>query len=231
MKPVVLLVAGTLTDASIFDDVSALLGDQAEVRVAVPSQSSIREMAVTAWNKLDDVSPERPVVLGGFSLGGYVALEMLVHPRRSLSGAVLISTSAQPETPEATAIRQKTIAAIERDFAKVVEALVGINLHVPAPERVVRLRNMMFEIGADVAIRQLRATSGRPDHRQALAGLRLPTVVLCGKHDRVVPPVFSSELAGLIPAARCEIADDAGHMLPLEQPGLIATTFKALLPQ
>ena len=59
----------------------------------------------------------------------------------------------------------------------------------------------------------------------ANARIAVPTLVLCGTDDRITPPELSEELAGLIPGARLEMIDDAGHLANAEQP----TAFNAAL--
>lgn len=229
MKPVLLLVAGMFNDAEVWQDVAQALAPLADVRIALPVQDSIAAMAQAAWAQIDDLPAVAPVVLAGFSLGGYVAQEMLAAPRRSVAAAALVATSARPEAPEGLAVREKTMAALARDVGKVVDGLVGFGTHEAAPALAQRLRAMMLRVGADTAIRQTRAIMGRTDHRAALAGLQLPVAVLCGRQDRITPPALSQELAALVPGAQLHLIDGSGHMLPLEQPQAVAGILAALL--
>lgn len=134
MKPVLLLIAGMLNDEDVWADVRTALSSQADVRIALPVQASLPEMAAAAWSRVDDVPPQVPIVLAGFSLGGYVAIEMLARPKRPLRAAALLSTSARPESPEAAATREKTIAAMRKDFAKVVQGIAAWNTSMPGPD-------------------------------------------------------------------------------------------------
>ena len=98
MKPVLLLIPGMLNDASVWDDVLPCLPGDWTVRIAnVQTQESIAEMARDAWQQLDDVPLSTPVMVTGFSLGGYVAIEMLARPQRPLSAAAL-TMAYSPET-------------------------------------------------------------------------------------------------------------------------------------
>jgi pimeloyl-ACP methyl ester carboxylesterase len=221
MKPVLLLVAGMLNDGEVWQDVASALSAQADVHVALPVQACVPAMAQAAWDGLADVAPHTPIVLAGFSLGGYVAIEMLARPVRPLRAAVLIATSAQTETPAASAQRDKTIAAMQHNFAKLTQGLAPWNTHQANDALVARLRAMMLRVGADCAVRQLRAIAARHDHRDALARLALPVTVLCGAEDRVIPPAHAQDLAALIPSAKLHRVEAAGHMLPLEAPQAI----------
>lgn len=223
MKPLLLLIPGILNDAALWADVLQQLGPEAQARVAdVGQDTTVAAMAARAWQQLDDLPPERPVVLAGFSLGGFVALEMLARPQRPLKAAVLVSTSARCETPESAAGRAKTLQAFERDFPRAVEGIATWASHQPDEPLLQRLRHMMLRVGPEVATRQNLAASQRSDHRAALARLDLPVAVLCGLQDRITPPPLAQDLADTIPGATLEWVPDAGHMLPLERPEPVA---------
>ena len=233
MKPVLLLIPGMLNTAAVWADVATLLADQADIRIAqVQTQASIADMAQDAWAQVADVPLAQKLVICGFSMGGYIALEMIATRERSLSGIALLDTSARPETPEGVTLREKTIVAIQRDFAKVVDGVLQFGTH-PAtlgrPALLERLRRVMMDVGADTAVRQNRAIMGRADYRAQLAALTVPTLVMCGREDRITPPTLSQELASLIPGARLKWIDDAGHMTPIEQPQRVAALLASLL--
>ncbi|HSV82952.1 MAG TPA: alpha/beta fold hydrolase [Ramlibacter sp.] len=230
MKMTLLLVPGILNDASLWDEVAAQLQPLAEVRrLPVLTQETIPAMADAAWQLLADLPEKAPVVLAGFSLGGYVAIEMLARPARPLRAAALVSTSARPEAPESRAAREKTIVAMQKDFARVVDGILQFGTHEPGAELLQRLKQMMLGVGADTAIRQNRATMARGDHRAALAKLDLPVAVLCGRQDRITPPALAEELAALVPGARLQWVEGCGHMLPVEQPASLAAALRPLL--
>ena len=230
MTPVWLLVPGMLNDDRVWQDVAAGLQPYAQVRIAqVNTQSSIADMASDAWALLDNVPPDVPVYLAGFSMGGYVAMEMLATPMRDLKGLALLDTAGGGETAESRVQREKTIRALENDFAKTLEALLKWNTYEPSPELLARLRTMMRDVGPEAAVRQIRAISARREHRQVLEQLRIPVQLLCGEHDRVTPPARSKELAHWIPGAQLEVVPGAGHMLPLEQAHAVVKTLLALM--
>ena len=230
MKPVLLLLAGMLNDERMWAPVAAALNDVADVRVAdLRGPASITAMAHAAWECLADVDVQRPVVLAGFSMGGYVAIEMLATPRRALHAAALLSTSARPETPDGRTAREKAIGAMQKDFPRMVEGLVQWGMHEPAPAVAGRLRQMCLDVGAEAGMRQNRAVMERADHRAALAQLRLSVHLLCGQNDRITPPALTEELHALIPDSTVHWLAEAGHMLPIEQPDVVAQVLRSLL--
>jgi len=230
MKPVLLLIPGMLNDASVWDDVLPCLPGNWTVRIAnVQTQESIAEMARDAWQQLDDVPLSTPVMVTGFSLGGYVAIEMLAHPQRPLSAAALLSTSPLPESDDSRTVREKTMSAMQANFPKVVDGIVKFGTHEASEAVQERLRQMLLSVGCETALRQTRAIMGRADHREALSRLSLPVALLCGEHDRVTPQQLTHQLAQCIPHAQTSIVPQSGHMLPVQQAPAVAKVLASLL--
>lgn len=233
MKPVLLLIPGMLNTQAIWSLVAPLLQDAADIRIAsVTTQSSIADMARDAWALVANVPADTPLVICGFSMGGYTTLEMLARPQRAVAAVGLLDTSARPETPEGQATREKTIAAIGKDFERVVDGVLHFGTAKAThdkPELLQAMREIMLAVGADATVRQNRAIMARSDHRAALARLELPALVMCGREDKITPPEVAEELAALIPGARLEWIDNAGHMTPMEQPQRVAQLLRTLL--
>ena len=68
-----------------------------------------------------------------------------------------------------------------------------------------------------------------PQLKQWLGRIRAPTLLLWGASDRVVTPDYGRAYAGLIPGARFEIIEDAGHHSEIEQPERFAERVAAFL--
>lgn len=233
MKPVLLLLHGMLNDERIWAPVAAALADAAEVRVPnLHRHESIAQMADAGWALLADVAPERRLVIAGFSMGGYVALQMLAEPKRRVQALALVSTSARGESAEGHVGREKTIAALERDFAKVVDDILlrGTAAAFQADANALAaLRAQMMDVGAPTAIRQVRAIMGRADQLETARALQLEACVLTGVDDRIVVPALAEEVAAAIPGATLERLPDCGHMAPLEQTHRVAAALRRLL--
>ena len=231
--PVLLLIPGMLNTAAVWQPVAQHLKDEADIRIAnVLTQSSIAAMATDAWALVQDVPPGTPLIVCGFSMGGFVAIEMLASGQRQASALCLIDSSAQPESSESRVIREKTIAAIGRDFDKVTAGVAQFGTCDQTHDNPALMRetlDIMRSVGAATAIRQNQAIMGRADHRAALAQLAIPALVLCGRDDKITPPALSEELAALIPGAQLQWIDNAGHMTPLEQPAEVAAHLSTLI--
>lgn len=232
-KPCLLLIPGMLNDDRVWRDVVAALAEEADIRIArVTDGLPIDEMARAAWDRIDASAPGSRLVVCGFSMGGYVAIEMLANPNRQIDSLVLLDTSGNPESTEGKAVRAKSIAAIEADFPRTIENILGFGIDKARrddADLIARMREMMLDVGPQIAIAQNRAVAQRADHRALLARLGTPTIVACGRSDRITPPALSEELAGLIPGARLEWIENAGHMTPFEQPAAVAAVIRLAL--
>lgn len=233
MKPVLVLLHGLLNDERVWEPVASRLRALADIRIPnLRRQDNMAQMARDAWAEVADVPAAQPVVLAGFSMGGYVALQMLAEAPRHVAALALVDTSCQPEPPANLPLREATIAGLQRDVAAEVETILRRGVH-PANQPDAALmamgRSIMLDVGAAAAVRQLRAIIGRADHRALLAHLGLPTLVLCGVADLVTPLQLSKDAAALIPGARLVVLENAGHWAPLEQPEAVAQHLRLLL--
>lgn len=237
MKPVLLLIPGMLNTTRIWSRVVPLLQDVADIRIAdVTTQTSIAHMARDAWALVADAPATQPLVVCGFSMGGYVALELIATQliatqTHSTWSAALLNTSSQAETAQGLVMREKTIAAMERDFERVIQGVATFGIHKSHHADTVLMAealSIMRDAGAQAGMRQLRAIMARADHGPLLPRIQARTLVMGSRSDLVVPPDASEEMAAGIPGAQLAWIEPAGHMTPLEQPARLASLLKTL---
>ena len=113
-----------------------------------------------------------------------------------------------------------------RDFLKTAVAGISATAAVPTLSAAKRSDqpNVVF-LFAD----QMRALQRRPDQQGTLRRVQVPTLVMGGAHDRMCPPRRHEFMAQLIPGARLEILEDAGHLLTQEAPGASLEALRAWL--
>jgi pimeloyl-ACP methyl ester carboxylesterase len=63
-----------------------------------------------------------------------------------------------------------------------------------------------------------RGMAERPDMREELCKINVPTLVVCGELDAIAPVEEMRGIAAAIPGSRFEVIAGAGHMAPLEDP-------------
>ena len=223
--PLVLL-PGMPLDAALWDHQTGHLADVADVRGGDLTRAD--SMSGLARAVLAD-APER-FALGGLSMGGYVAFEILRQAPERVVKLALLDTSARPDTPEQTANRKDAVALIARGrMHQVVAANLPRLVH---PQRVQdaalvgSLKAQAQRIGQDGFARQQTAIMNRPDSRPDLAAIRCPTLVLCGRQDVITPPAVHEEMAAGIPGARLVLIEDCGHLSPMEQPQAVTALLR-----
>jgi pimeloyl-ACP methyl ester carboxylesterase len=232
-KPVLLLLHGLLNDERVWEPVASRLRHRTDIRIPnLRTQDTMAQMAHDVWAAVADVPAAAPVVLAGFSMGGYVAIQMLADAPRPVAALALIDTSCRPEAADNIPVREATMAALQQDVDAETLAILRRGVHADNVSNFLLMQQglrIMRDVGADAAVRQLRAIIGRVDHRAMLSTLQMPTLVLCGRTDKVTPLVLSQEAAALIPGARLVVIEDAGHWAPMEQPEQVAQQLGQLL--
>jgi pimeloyl-ACP methyl ester carboxylesterase len=97
-------------------------------------------------------------------------------------------------------------------------ALLGAETHERRPDVVATVRDLVSEQdGAAIAWAQ-RAMAARPDSSQLLAGTDVPTLIVRGEQDGLIPAEEADALAALMPKAEVVVLAGAGHLPPLEVP-------------
>lgn len=158
----------------------------------------------------------------GFSMGGYISLEIMRQAPERVRKLCLLDTTARPDAPEASAKRRERMALAEAgQFARTVEEGFEMTVHPNhlGREDLQRLtREMAMAMGPETFIRHQRAIIERPDSRPTLPGIRVPTAVITGEADRITPPEAAREMAAAIAGAKLTLIPGAGHMAIIEQP-------------
>jgi len=172
------------------------------------------------------------VVLGGLSMGGYIALEFAHRHRGRLLGLVLADTKAEPDDAAARAGRDVAIATAERDGAAVIATGMGAKLFAAATPPAIREPVMARMAATSVAgiTAALAALRDRADHRALLPTLAgLPVLVLVGAEDVLTPPAVARGMAHAVPGAMLLEIAGAGHLPTLEQPVVVTAALQRFL--
>lgn len=166
-----------------------------------------------------------PLVLCGASMGGMVAMEAARQAPARVRGLALLGTSARPETPDMSRLREQAIGLFESGRAdEVLRANVPFAFDRRHPELKAlakRYLDMVLRVGAAQLVRQNRAVMARPDARLHLPALRCPVLVASGDSDTLTPPDCAREIAALVPQAELHLLPLCGHMLTMEQPAAV----------
>ncbi|QRP47492.1 alpha/beta fold hydrolase [Amycolatopsis sp. FDAARGOS 1241] len=229
--PLVLLHAFPL-DARMWDPVRAPLAER--LRVITPDQRGLGRSPLPESDRepsLDDAARDvvalldrlelDEVVLGGCSMGGYLALAVLRHAPDRVAGLVLIDTKATADTPEAAENRLKVAERAETEGVKgwLADANLPNLLAEAAPAEVAdRVRGLIDDqppAGVAWAARAMRA---RPDALDVLRGADVPALVIVGEEDAITPVEAANAMVDAVGDATLVVLPGAGHLTPLEDP-------------
>lgn len=173
--------------------------------------------------------------LVGFSMGGYVAFEVLRRATQRVERLALMDTQAVPDSTESTKRRRALLEQTKIGrFHGVQRSLLPQLVH---PRHVnddtisQPIFDMAQEIGADGFVREQRAIIDRADSRPLLVDIGVPTVVIVGRQDQVTPLPRSEEMAADIANSRLVVLEECGHMSPLEKPAEVTAALRRWLSQ
>jgi len=225
-RPTLILLPGMPLDAALWEHQTRHLGDVAETRVAdLAAHDTVGAMAEAVLAG----APPR-FALGGLSMGGYVALEILRRAPGRVERLALLDTSARPDTPEQTANRKDAVELARKGkYRQVMRAGLARLVH---PDRlgdqglVDAVLAQMERVGVDGYAREQAAIMTRPDSRPGLGAIRCPTLVLCGREDALTPPALHEEMAAAIPGARLVLVEQCGHLSAMEQPQAVTALLR-----
>ena len=213
----IVLVPGFMCDGELWRDQSAALAAHGDCVVAdFTEATSLAEAASLILLE----NPGR-FHLAGFSLGGYVAQEILRQAPERVERLALVDTAARADSPARKAEREALCRAAMAPgtFVGMTMTLMRSYLH-PAhladTALTGRIQAMTSRLGRDVFVRQNNMI--RRDGQDALARFPRPALVLCGAEDRITPVAVHHEMTEALPAAELLIVPECGHMAPMEQP-------------
>jgi 3-oxoadipate enol-lactonase len=234
-----MLVHGFPLDHNIWNQVADLIQTEAQVILpdlrgfgASPGSSSAFSMLNMAGDLvmlLDSLKIEK-VVLAGHSMGGYIGLAFARAFPDRISGLGLISSKAASDSAEQRAGRYALADEVEK---RGVIAAVEANLKNYSPQAPVlkKTREFMLKCSPQAVSAALRGMADREDTTSVFSGLDLPTLIITGEADSIIPLEQAQILAGKAKKGRLVIVPGGGHMTMLEAPELVAEELKKFVRQ
>ncbi|HZE73512.1 MAG TPA: alpha/beta fold hydrolase [Pyrinomonadaceae bacterium] len=187
---------------------------------AVPA--TIPEMARDAAALLTTLGITDAVV-GGLSMGGYVALSFCrLFPER-VSALVLADTRASADTAEGKQNRAKQAEralseGLEGIADEMLPKLLSPETLATRPEIAEQLRKMIIQTKPEGASAALKAMATRDDQTVFLSQITKPTLIVVGRDDAITPLTDSELMHREIEGSHLEVIEGAGHVSNLEQP-------------
>lgn len=197
------------------------------------NEPSVDATAAAVLDMLDERGVDR-CILGGVSLGGYVAMAML-RRRPELAGALLLcGTKATADGDEARRNRERLATLVLEspdDCARILEGavlpgLLGETSRAARPEAVERVRGWLAKAPAGAVAWYQRAMAQRPDSQAVLADLAVPALVIWGEEDALSPRSEQDLMIERLAMGELAVVPRAGHLAGVERPELVGAEIR-----
>jgi 3-oxoadipate enol-lactonase len=188
---------------------------------ASPGPATMNRMAQDVAQLLDHLEISQAVV-GGLSMGGYVALAFYKQFPARVRALILADTRAQADTEEAKQTRaQQAEKALSEGMAGIADAMLP-KLLTPEtvskrPDIVKRIRDMMLKTKPEGAAAALAGMADRDDQTPLLSKISVPALILVGAEDAITPVADSEKMHRAISGSRLVVLENAGHVSNLER--------------
>jgi pimeloyl-ACP methyl ester carboxylesterase len=187
-----------------------------------PETPSIDDYAADVIDLLRELDIHSAVI-GGCSMGGYVAFGLLRLAPHVAKGLILADTRAGADTIEGRAGRRAMLVLLEREgppgiARDMLPKLLGRTTLETSPTTEASLRRVIKQQSANAIRAAVVRMMHRPDSTATIQSVSVPTLVIVGEEDTVTPPQEARKLAAAIANAELVVVPRAGHLASLEQP-------------
>lgn len=190
----------------------------------------VRDIYDYAWHYVDLLHELNlgPVPIVGFSLGGWTALELAILRPNLVKKLVLVAAAGVrvPEAPMGELFiddlrKLKQLLFFDQNDLSIPLAMPS-SLDDPRILQWLRAREATARVAWNPYLHNPRLA-------KHLRRVECPTLLLWGRHDKLLPPGMGEFFAKQIPGASLEILENCGHMLPFEKPQDFADRTTAFL--
>lgn len=198
-----------------------------------PGPYSIAQFAED-WAGLLDHLRVRDATLVGLSQGGMVAQALAINRPDLVARLVLVATSCRSH-PDSKSNMEARITALADAGAQAAAQVAAESIFSAAwqrqhPEELARFLHWRCLASTEPLLAAMRAVYGY-DVSPGLPGIRVPTLIIAGTGDTLIPPEASRQIADLIPGAELHLLADVGHIIPVEAPVAFARLLQDFLQQ
>lgn len=177
-----------------------------------------------------------PCVLGGLSMGGYIALAFARKYHSDLKGLALIDTRSEADAEKGKETRNKMIQLVrEKGPAAIADEMFPKMMweqNAKSRQDIAhKLRYIMESQKPETIANALAAMRDRQDYTASLARIEVPTLIVVGEQDAITPPAVAEAMSKQLRNPTLVVIRRAGHMAPMEQPDDVTTALRRFLEQ
>lgn len=224
MAGILTFLPGTMCDQRLWAPVRAKLEPRFSTDYVAIESEATREGMLGLIHSA--ASTGDPLHLVAFSMGGYLALQYALDNPGRVSSLITVASSAFGLTEAEAAERVRALDLLAKhEYRGIPPARLNQFVHPSRrsdPAVVDVIRAMDRDLGKAVLVAQLTETSTRTSLAPRLPELDIPVLLIGADSDPFVPWTSIERMAALIPDAQAVRAENAGHMIPLEQPDWLA---------
>lgn len=224
-----MLVPGSLCDERVWRNQVRDLADIA--RITIPHLHGHDSLGAMAEAALAG-APER-FALAGFSMGGRVALEMVRRAPERITRLALVDSSVHPIAEGEAERRQPQIDKVRREGMTAFARWWNPQIVPPARRDDAELMDLLEAMAESFTPeeyeKEVRALLTRPDAREVLDAIAVPTLVLHGADDVLSNLDRNRAIAAAIPGAKLVTIAGAGHFPMLETPERVTAALREWL--
>ena len=174
------------------------------------------------------------IVLGGISMGGYVAFAYRRLFPEDIQALILVDTKAEADTPQARLGRMEMAGLVVRkgvaSFADRMLPRLFSKPNVETNPSIVKDARRTIEAMSPIGIiGGLKGLADRSDSTPLLDEIRVPTLIIVGENDELTTVDDAKRMASRIVGSKLVIVPNAGHISTLEQPEKVTNTIRAFL--
>ncbi len=181
------------------------------------------ELFVKDLIDLMDVLNIEKVILCGLSMGGYIALNAGLNYPSRFEGLVLCDTNCIADSPETVEKRMKGIDDIKKNGVvnyadESIKNLFAETSFRNKKGEINRVREMIVKTNEESLYFTLQALAKRQETCSRLSEIKIPTLILVGKEDKITPPASAEVIHNGITDSYLTILEDAAHLSNMENP-------------
>jgi len=181
---------------------------------------------------------KEPQVIVAWSMGALVAIEAVSKLSPTISRLILISGTARfcADADYPHGISEQNIRAMSASLQKRPEEILSgffrdsMFPETDATQKIERKTRKALSL-TPACLNDGLTYLRKNDLRNVLPGIHVPTLVIHGAQDKIIPVSASEFLAKNIPSSRLIVHQDTGHTLILDRPALIAEDIRTFMEE